>query len=1058
MTTTILLADDHPLFRKGLRLLLEETPDMSVVGEASDGKEAIERVRELSPDVVVMDISMPHLSGIEATRQILSHSPKAKVLALSIHAGKRYVRDMLSAGAAGYILKDSVPEEMIQGIRTVLAGDVYLSRSISGIVVSEYKKLLLEAGPTVETPSDPVLHTKLHRPPNHEDHLHRPRLLNRLNQHLSRPLTLISAPAGYGKTTLASCWLEMSDNLSAWVSLDEKDNDLHRFLRYFLAAIQSRHGAGFSDAVRKTMALANALTPPPPSTLADNLINELDLIEQPFILVLDDFHLIKDESVLNLLTQLLHHAPQAMHLVLIGRRDPPLPISMLRAKNLLTEIRSQELRFNEEETTMFLTRILDSRIDSATAAAVVNKTEGWVTGLRLAALSLRHRGNLDPKLFEPQVDSQYVMEYLFTEVLSLQPPEINQYLLGTAILDRFCGPLCEAVCIPGVDPLTCAFGGWNFIDWLKKENLFLIPLDSEGLWFRYHHLFKTLLVNQLKRRCSTEEINALHVKASAWFSENGLIDEALNHARAGGNSAAEAQLIARHGFNLMDDEGWPRLERWLKSLPGDTVDKDADLLVLTAWVNAIYSRYADLGSCLDKVEALLSTRNTAEHIQGHLAALRGFTHFLAADGEHTLTCAQRALEKIPRKHRWTRVFAFILQAAAHQMLGDREKAIGVIEEAMRDPDLSNGISKGFFQANPCFIYWMEADLPAMLQITARSLKIVDDSPMSQAIAHGLYFMGIAHYHRNELEAAEEKLVWVVKDPYSQHAWNFAHSAFSLALIYQARGRTDEANQAGESVVSYALDTKNPVVLKVARAFQAELAVRQGRLAEASKWATHFEAEPFVPMYRFYVPQLTLARVLLAQDTSDSRNQAFDLLKRLHDFVLFTHNTRFQIDVLALQALLHDARGEGTVAIEKLTRALALSEPGGFIRLFVDLGPRMAELLKQLIKQDIAVGYIGRILAAIKEDAHRTMQNEPDPLTAQASPSGAQPLIEPLTNRELQILDLLPQRLQNKEIAAELSISPETVKKHLNNIYGKLNVGNRLEAVEKARTLGILTRR
>ena len=208
----------------------------------------------------------------------------------------------------------------------------------------------------------------------------------------------------------------------------------------------------------------------------------------------------------------------------------------------------------------------------------------------------------------------------------------------------------------------------------------------------------------------------------------------------------------------------------------------------------------------------------------------------------------------------------------------------------------------------------------------------------------------------------------------------------------------------------------------------------------------------------HLERAALARVLLAQDTRDSRDQAFDLLKRLHDFVLFTHNTRFQIDVLALQALLHDARSEGTVAIEKLTRALALSEPGGFIRLFVDLGPRMAELLKQLIRKNIAVGYIGRILAAIKEDAHRTVQSESDHLTAQASPLGAQPLIEPLTNRELQILDLLPQRLQNKEIAAELSISSETVKEHLNNIYGKLNVGNRLEAVEKARTLGILTPR
>ena len=401
------------------------------------------------------------------------------------------------------------------------------------------------------------------------------------------------------------------------------------------------------------------------------------------------------------------------------------------------------------------------------------------------------------------------------------------------------------------------------------------------------------------------------------------------------------------------------------------------------------------------------------------------------------------------------MFAFINQAAAHQILDDCEKALGVIEEAMRDPDLGSGISKGFFQANPCFIYWMEADLPAMLQTAERSLKIAGECQVVQAIAHGLYFMGIAHYHRNELEAAEQKLAVMVEDPHTQHACNFAHSAFALALIYQARGRTDEANQAGKSVVSYALDTKNPVVLKVARAFQAELAVRQGRHAEASYWATQFDAEPFVPMYRFYVPQLTFVKILLAQNTTVSREHAGDFLKQLFDFVVSTHNTRFQIEVLALQALLCDIRGEGSAALEGLAKALGLAEPGGFIRLFVDLGPQMADLLKRLVRQNVAVRYIGRILAAFKEDAYRAMQGESDHPPAHPPPLSTQPLIEPLTNREHQILNLLRERLQNKEIAAELFISSETVKKHLNNIYGKLNVSSRLEAVEKAKTLRIL---
>jgi LuxR family maltose regulon positive regulatory protein len=1053
MPITILLVDDHALFRKGLRLLLEKEPDMSVVGEAGDGKEAIERVLELSPDIVVMDITMPNLDGREATRQILSKSPDLKVVALSMHSGKQFVEGMLHAGVAGYILKDSVPEEMIQGIRTVLAGDVYLSRSISGIVVSEYKKLLSKTGPTVETSSESILHTKLHRPQNQEDHLHRQRLYDLFDQPRRTSLTLVSAPAGYGKTTLASCWLETNDNLSAWVSLDENDNDLHRFLSYFLAAIQTM----FPDAGRKTMAMVNTSMLPPVSALAGNLINELNLIEQPFILVLDDFHLIKDESVLDLLTQLLHHPPQAMYLVLIGRRDPSLPISMLRAKGLVTEIRTQDLRFNEMETATFLTQMLGTHVDSVTAAAVEEKTEGWVTGLRLAALSMRHRGNLDPKLLEPQVDAQYVMEYLFTEVLSVQSPEISQYLMGTAILDRFCGPLCEAVCVPGVDPLTSEFNGWNFIAWLKSENMFLFPLDSEGRWFRYHHLFHRLLVKQLKRRCSAEEINALHARASAWFAENGLIEEALPHALAGDNPMAAARLVARHGFDLMNDEQWPRLEDWLRLVPIDIVDQEPELLLLMAWTHVVYSRFAELSSCVDKAEALLSappdTSATAEHNQGHIDALRGFQHFMAADGKGALTCAKRACETIPRQHQWARIFAFINRAGAYQMLGDRKEALSTIEAARQDKTLGPG---AYLKANPCFIYWMEADLSAMLQTAEQSLKLGDDRQPPQALAHGLYFQGIALYHRNELHAAEEKLVTVIKDRYGQHSWNYAHSAFALALIYQVWDRPDEANKIGESVESHALDNNNTAVLQIARAFQAELALRQGRLAEASYWAKLFVAKPFIPMYRFYVPQFTLVRVLLAQDTMGSREQAYHLLKDLYDFVSFTHNTRFLIEVLTLQALRHDSQDDEPAGLKTLTEALTLAEPGGFIRLFVDLGPQMADLLKQLTKQNVAVGYIGRILAAFKGDAHRAMQGESDRPATHPPPLSTQPLVEPLTNRELEILNLLTQPLQNKEIAAKLFISPETVKAHLNHIYGKLGVTRRRQAVVKADALGILS--
>ena len=1064
MPTTILLVDDHPVFRKGLRVLLEEEQDIQVVGEAGDGQEAIDQVRKLSPDVVIMDITMPNFNGIDATRHIISEFPDTKIIALSIHSGKRFIEGMLRAGAVGYILKESAPEELLNGVRAVMRDEIYLSSSVTGIVISKFVKVgtgLPASGDYDEWMAEetiPIIRTKLHRPPIPETHVRRPRLLEQLEKGRHRQLTLVSAPAGYGKSFLISCWLESCDIPGAWLSLDENDDDFRTFTAYFIAAVETI----FPGACRNTQALLNAPNLPPMATLATSLLNELDRIEQAFIMVFDDYYLIKETVVHNLLANILKHPPQSLHLVIVGRHDPPLPISTLRAQSRMTEIRTQDLRFTIAETVTFFKLALGIQIDPSTAIALEEKTEGWVTGLRLAALSMRHLGNLDPKLLDLHVDTQYVMEYLFTEVFSHQPREISQYLLGTAILDRFCGPLCEAVCTPGAKSFTCEIGGWEFIAWLKKENIFVIPLDAENRWFRYHYLFQKFLFNKLNRQYSAEEIKALHTQASVWFAENGLIDEAINHALAGNNPGAAAQLIVRHGFNLINDEQWPRLEGWLRKLPGDTVDKDAELLVLMAWSHTVNARYAELWTCLNKAEALFSARTTTEHIQGHLDALRSFQHYLSANGEGALTYARRACGKIPRKHRWARAFAFINWAGAHQMLGDREKALAILEEAIRNSDPGAGISQGYFKASPCFIYWLEADLLSMLQTAARSLKIAEDYKVHQALAHGLYFMGIARYHRNELHAAEETLAVILNDRYSQHAWNFAHSAFALALIYQAQGRTDEANQVGASVVSHALDTNNTVMLQVARAFQAELALRQGRLAEASLGAEQFVAKPFVPMYRFYVPQLTLVRVLLAQNTTDSREQAAGLLKQLYDFVTFTHNIRFQIDVLSLQALLHDAQGEGTVAIEKLAQALALAEPGGFIRPFVDLGPQMADLLKQLIKQNVAVGYIGRIMAAFKEDEHRAMpvatdhESQSPRLPIPLSPS-SQPLVEPLTNRELEILDLVTQRLSAKEIAAKLFISTGTVKKHLSNIYGKLNVSNRRQAGEKAVALGILTR-
>ena len=552
-----------------------------------------------------------------------------------------------------------------------------------------------------------LLRTKLHRPLVAVDHLHRQHLLDRLNQHRHRPLTLISTPAGYGKTTLVSCWLESCATPAGWVSLDKNDNDLRMFMLYFITAIKGL----FAGACRNTLNLLSVPDLPPLESLSPSLLNELDLIKQPYIIVLDDYHLIRETLVHQLLAEILKHPPRSLHLVIVGRRDPPLPISRLRAQGLVTEIRIQDLRFNETEIAAFLARLLGAQVDSDIAAALEKKTEGWVTGLRLAALSMRHRGNLDPKLLEPQVDAHYVMEYLFSEVFSQQPPEIIRYLLGAAILDRFCGPLCDAVCVSGVESSTHEVGGSEFIAWLQKENMFLISLDAENQWFRFHHLYKKLLFTQLKRQFSSEDINALHQRASAWFVEEGLIEEALEHALAAGDILMARQLVTQHGHDLMNDQQWPRLKSWIGMLPRDQVEQDPELLLFGAWLNHMQTAGFDVlasSAYLEKIELLLEsmpaqTLPHAAQIKGHFDALMGFQHYMSADGENALRQTRSACENIPMHHTRAQVAAQIFRAGAHQMIGEMGTGLSIyFNEIQKATDPGSALF-GIYLVHLCFI-------------------------------------------------------------------------------------------------------------------------------------------------------------------------------------------------------------------------------------------------------------------------------------------------------------------------------------------------------------------
>ena len=893
-----------------------------------------------------------------------------------------------------------------------------------------------------------LIQTKLNRPPLPVDLVARPRLTEWLEQRRGRPLTLVSAPAGYGKSTLISCWLESVDRPAAWLSLDEYDNELGGFLLYFLAAIQTI----FPNAVPETQDLLMATHLPPISAIANNLINELDQIAAPFILVLDDYHLIENQIIHDLLNELLLHPPRSLHLVLGTRMDPLLPLVTLRANCQVTEIRTQDLRFNQGETTLLFQKMIGAPAGRAAVIEIDAQAEGWVTGLRLAALAMRHRIGRDSLQGELSVQNRYVTEYLVTEILSKQATRLSDGMLKTSILERFCAGLCEDVSCQEIEPLDNGsaqsdFSGVQFLEWLQASNLFVIPLDDHNEWFRYHHVFRDFLQGELARRLSPDEIANLHAAAGRWYAQNSWTEEALYHLLAAGDTAAAIQLITQHRYRMMNTTQWPRLERWLNLFSTEVVETSAELWMLKTWLVYHRGQYIELPSLLEGLDAVIASKSnqeTANRLAGEISSLRSAIAYYSGGAEKSIYFARTALDLLDPELWIVRVMARMYLGGSLLLSGDENGGYHAYYGAFEEEQVQNKRFKATLLMTACYFHWITADLHSMAQAAKQSISLCQESGHRQILGQANYHLGCVHYQQNNLSAAEEHFSGVVARPYNNYGIPYTNSVCGLAMTYQALGREDETRQVIEGAIAFLLETGNTTQLPIVLALQAEVALLQGGLPAASQWAEKLDpVPPLVPMPWFLVPHLTLVKVWLAQNTTTSQAKAAELLNQLQKYLAGIHNTRFLIETLALQSTLEQALGDRSAALVALEKALRLAQPGGFIRLFVDLGPQMAILLSRL-RVDRGLGsYIDQIRSAFPGSQQT------------AASMGQGELLEPMTNRELEVLELLRGRLTNKEIAAQLVISPGTVKGHTIKIYQKLDVNGRRQAVQKAIALGIL---
>jgi LuxR family maltose regulon positive regulatory protein len=883
----------------------------------------------------------------------------------------------------------------------------------------------------------------------------RDRLLDQLNEGLHRPLTLISAPAGYGKSTLSSRWAAGCDYPNAWVSLEESDSELQMFLSYVLAAIQTL----FPRTDFRTEAILETSQMPPAADLARHLLNDLHQISEPFNLVLDDYHRIQRGSPVNdLLDEFLAYPPQGMHLVLLTRQDPSLPIATMRGRGLVTEIRASDLRFTPDEAAAFLGRMLNVVVDETTAALLEIKTEGWATGLRLAGLYLQGQKELKRSLQQLSGNSRHIAEYLFAEVLSRQHPEKVSYLLETSVLNRFCAPLCHQMHLIGSHghDEKSEVGPEQFIQWLADNNLFVIALDNEGYWFRYHHLFHDFLKGELYKQWTKDRIASLHRLASRWFNENGLIEEAIEYLLAIDDISAAIQLILDHRYALMNTSQYFRLHGLMAQLPENAVAEEPLLASTRAFIGI------DLGNDVDayvftqkaiEMLAEISPESEAYYVlKGEVLMLQGLVELMTGVVETVLARVQEAYEYIPDNALMIRSLGIIAIALCQQMMGNRQQAVAVIKEALSDPTWPANL-RARLHFSLTIVLYLDADLPGSMTAAVECLRTIRNLSFVHTRTFADYILGAAQYLQNQTEAAKSSLLKVVDDRQAANPSYVAQAGFILAYIYLAQENEVAADRLLDQIGAYCREKNNRTVLSIFQAFEAEFALRRGDTQKAWHIAQHADFDVREPMWFLYIPQLTPIKCLLDRGTHDNLQEAHNRLIQLEERMRRINRESVRIEILALLALVCHKLKDETAALQNLQTALDLAEPGNWIRTFVDLGMEMKDLLDCLIQQQTGQTYAQHVLKACQAEHSKKASLELDATTkAQISEPSPNTV---LTRREIEILPLLAEGLSNKEIAARLHVAPLTVKTHLQNIYKKLNAKNRIETLKISREVGII---
>jgi LuxR family maltose regulon positive regulatory protein len=887
-----------------------------------------------------------------------------------------------------------------------------------------------------------LIRSKLTRPPLPARLVARPRLMEQLHEARNARAALIDAPAGYGKTTLALQWLSHSGLASAWVALDEADRDPERFLRYVVAALQRHSGNG----LQRTRALLGAHVLPPWGHVMDVLVAELAEVREPTLLVLEDYHLIDTPQVNELVVRMVETLPPALHLLVSTRVDPPWPLMRWQTRGWLSQLRARDLCFSVSETEQFFASAGGPELNPATVALLQRRAEGWIAGLRLAQLSLV--AARDPNHWARTLSGtdRQIADYLMEEVLKDQRADVLEFLAASALMQRFSAALMDHLLADRGQPSNAR----QILSDIERKNLFLVPLDDRREWFRWHHLFRDLLLDHLYDFTSPAFRSRVDREAGAWFAQEGLVEEALRHWIAAGQLDAAAELVGAHlHAAIAEDMSCRLLSKWLVMFPVDAIERSLPLLIAKGYVCLVRWDLPGLEKLLIKAESLETDRTggqgPAVHtaLRADVAAQRSYLRYWQGDIEGALEFGRRALDSAPEVGTKPWSLGTLYTAFSLALKGACPKALRLLDDAVAaaGPESPNVAELNICQAG---LSLYANELEACRDRCRLVLKLNERIPMPgywEGYAH--YLPGVVAYERNLLDEAEACFCRLEARRYIVSSRLYQDALLGRALVAWARGDEKAVDAFCAAACAYANEVGDPMSLRIMRSFELRIAVLKGLPYPEDLGPPPADDHQSVWLE---VPSVTWAMRLIADPAPQVRASALgyvdDVLARMQRH----HHQRLATVLSVLRALALDVQDQHEAALDCLRETVRHASPRGLVRSFVDCGPRVKGLLDELSRRSDGDAYLESLRAAFEDVA------------THQGPTGtnASGLIDPLSHRERETLELLAWRMTNKEIAARLSVSPAAVKKRLENIYTKLEAHNRHEAVTAAVSKGIIT--